>query len=521
MSAEFLEEDLPTRAKRPRREKDSSRAAVRGFRAHQAFTGRLSRPGYVAACHSRKPEAMVKVVPGAPRGWRVRQLLHYVARTENEPLGESQVNGLTEPQNVWIVDDAGRSYTTRAEVELLAQRWGEEFRPEFRRMRELQEERRTIRADMSDGTGGKGKSQERLDALELELRKLAQKARSAAQSGRKTRDVQHLVLSAKSENTPQNQLCVLAAAQRTARAQFSNYEYVIGLHQDAKHPHAHIIVKCQPKDHARAEGYGKLRTNKPELMQLRTIWARELTREGLEHVATLRQDRPHVMQEVYAGRAELKSKSKNWYTASIEGMAEGLEFVTKRQEDLNAALDRAAGQEEARKIRYEIGQRINDLRGVIRQKTQQGEKARFDAMNELRKIERALKAATDPKLRFRELAEKAGPHKPVYEHILKAVEAGTRLRPSSSASTIREQQQAYAAYQASMSSAWAELRKGGLPREEFSTAAKVLALHDEAMRKSFGLEPMTKPLVNLQPKNTDPGQASGRGPKTRDDHFER
>ena len=425
----------------------------------------------MAACHSKKPEAMVKVVPGAPRGFRIRQLLHYIARS-----GEGQ------PENsVWLIDHGGQPYTDRAEVEALARAWSEEFRPEFRQIRELREERKLILAHGATDD---------LTKLDGRLAKLEKKLRNDGQASRKSRDVMHLVLSAKAANTPQNQARVLAAAVHTANGYFGNHEYVIGMHQDAKHPHVHLVVKCKPRAYAAAQGARKLRLNKPELLLLRTVWARELTREGLDHVATLRQDRPHVMQEVAAGRASIKSESKGWYAASIAGLDEGIEFVAKRREDLKNALERAQDHEEAKKIRAEIGLRLNDLRALVRQQTENGDKARFAAFNELRRVERELKQTSDPKMRLKEIAAKAGPNKAIFELILKAVEKGYRLHQIAE-ETKKERQKAaaYAAHQTSMQKAWAELRKGGLPREEYMTAAKVLAIHDEAMRQAFGLAP--------------------------------
>lgn len=457
--------------RKARREKDSSRAVQRGFRdGASIYASRLSKPGYVAACHSKKPEAMAKVVAGAPRGFRIRQLLHYIARS-----GEGQ------PENsVWLADHDGQLFTDKAEVEALARTWGDEFRPEFRQIRELRAERKQLlaRGDTVD-----------LDNLNARLAKLEEKLKNDGQGNRKSRDVMHLVLSAKAGNTPQNQARVLAAAVQTASKYFRNHEYVIGLHQDARHPHVHLVVKCAPRAHSAMQGARKLRLNRPELLMLRTTWARELTRQGLEHVATLRRDRPHIASQVATGKEPLQTKPKNWYAASIKGLAENMEFLSKRREDLAAAMERTADHQEAMRIRKEIGGRLNDIRAMLRAQTEKGDKQRLIAFAELRRIERELKRSTDPKLRFLELAGKSGPHKPVYEYTLKSIALGKRLTSDASFPGAQERKKSITAHQTSMAAAWTALREGGLTREEYAVAAKVLDIHDQAMRKAFGLAP--------------------------------
>lgn len=481
------------RVQKARREKDSSRAVRRGFRdGASIYASRLSRPGYVAACHSKQPEAMVKVVAGAPRGFRIRQLLHYIARS-----GEEQ------PENsVWLADHDGQLFTDRTEVETLARAWVEEFRPEFRQIRELRAERKQLqtRGDTAD-----------LDNLNTRLAKLEQKLRNDGQGNRKSRDVMHLVLSAKADNTPQNQARVLAAAMQTASGYFRNHEYVIGLHQDARHPHVHLVVKCAPRAYAAMKGARKLRLNKPELLMLRTTWARELTRQGLEHVATLRQDRPHIASQAATGKEPLQTKPKNWYAASIKGLAEGMDFLSKRQEDLAAAMERAADHQEALRIRQEIGGRLNDIRAMLRAQTKQGDKQRLKAFAELRRIERELKRSTDPKLRFTELAGKSGPHQPVYEYTLKSIAFGKRLKSDASFLEAQGREKSMAAHQASMDAAWTALREGGLSREEYAVAAKVLEIHDRAMRKAFGLATTGPELKQTSRPAKSPTRGKGEG----------
>lgn len=478
-----LETDLEPKPKKGKREKDSSGAARRGFsKAQRAFAGRLSKPGYTAACHSRKPEAFIKVVGDAPRGHNVRKLLHYISRTQDlDETQQAQAEAIREVQdrNVYLVDSDGKEYVNRADVERLAQEWAELFQ------------------------------------AQADAKPIAQRA----DTKRKTRDVQHLVLSAKAEQSPENMRRVLRAAQVTAERQLAGYDYVLGLHQDSKHPHVHIVVRCDRKDRKR----GKLRLNKPELLLMRTAWAQALTEQGLEHVATMRQDRPHVMEEVAQGRATIRGQRMSWYRASINGMAEGMEFLEKRQADLKAALERQGAREEATKIRQEIGQRINDLRQHIRANTKQGDKARLQAFNELRKIERCLQKQADPYATFQELMSKAGAHKPAYLYIAKSLESGKRLVGSGqTATTPAEAQKAYELHEAAMRDARsAANRMGGMTKEQYAVAMRVLEIHDEAARKALGLAPKQPKALKSpaqQPTKTPPTVAPT---KPRDSGIER
>lgn len=492
-----LDLDLVPKGKKARREKDSSRAAIRGFRKGSAYYGRLAKPGYVAACHSRKPEALVKVVKNPPRGYAVRRLFHYIARS-------NQIDAETGDNAVWLMDSEGHICTSPEEVEALAKAWAETFNPDLEEVRKLHAEKKKLASDMDAG-GDAEKANLRFAEIDARLRKIAQKPSLNAQrrQGRARRDVAHMILSAKSDNTPFNQQRVLAAAERTAAHYFSGHEYVIGLHGDSKNPHVHIVVKSQAKEIE----LGKLRLNKPELHEVRSLFAKELTQEGLEHVATLREDRPHVLREVAAGKAPLKSKNLNWFAASIEGLDAGMELVAKRQKDLDEALKRGKSHQEAAEIRKQIGQSINELRAQVRAKTIQGDKAREAAFHALKRIERDLTKKADPLLKLNELAESSGQHRPVFQTILTAVEHAPRARAAKSAVLDYEGQAALAAAQERIATAWAELKRGGLTREEFKISAQVLSFHEKEVMKAFGIEANTgsgqspmQPAKDINPK---------------------
>jgi len=459
----------------------------------------------VAACHSRKPEAMIKVVGNPPRGFAVRRLFHYVARVD-KPLDPNTPEAQAGQKCLWLKDDSGRVYGTPEEIEDLAKAWAESFNPDLGKIRELRAVRKGMAQEMEAAAEEQRTSlQTKLARVDDELNTIAKKPSLNAQrrAGRARRDVAHLILSAKAENTAINHQRVLDAAERTAAQYFANHEYVIGLHQDGRYPHVHIVVKSQ----AKTQEHGKLRLNKPELLQVRTLWAKELTAQGLEHVATLREDRPHVMEEVAAGRATLKGQRKSWLGASIEGMDVGLEYLEKRQGDLQEALRRGQSRQEATEIRRQIGLRLNDLRAQIRNKTKKGDKARQAAFAELLRIERALEKKADPLLRLQELADKAGNHRPVYQMILTAVEAAPHAQAAPKTATDAEAQDTLACAQSNISAAWAELKRGGLTKEEYRISAQVLTIHETEIRKAFGLE--------AAPRQSQRPQENGVGRETK------
>lgn len=475
MTSGFREEelDLERRPKKGRKEKDSSRSARRGFsRAQRAFAGRLARPGYAAACHSKLPEALVKITGDAPRGQNVRTLLHYISRTQGQEGQQEQMAPTPErDQNVYLWDSCGAEYRSQAEVKALADEWVELF----------------------------------------EAGKVTKRDAQVPDTKRKKRDVQHLILSAKADVNPQNVGLVLEAAKTTAAAMFAEHDYVLGVHQDGKYPHVHLVVRCDNNTPHKA----KLRINKPELLQLRTIWARELTRHGLEHVATLRQDRPHVMAAVAEGKEKIRGQRKTWFQATLADKDKGLPMLAKRQADLAKALERQDGKDEAQKIRLEIGQRINDLRAHIKASSKQADPGRRSAFTELLKIERELKKHADPLLRFRELAEKPGTHTPAYRYIAQSLETGKRL-PVVKPSTQEEIQKAYELHMQSIAQAKAEaVRAGGMTKEQFRVAMQVLEIQDRTMRKALGLpdKPTPRPRAQEQHPAQTPTVAPVKTPR--------
>ncbi len=89
-----------------------------------------------------------------------------------------------------------------------------------------------------------------------------------------SRDTVHLIFSMPPGSSPE-------ALRRTIRTvlqrRFQGHEAVFAIHEDKKHPHAHVVVKM-----FNVETEKKLRLNRPDLYRLREIYAEAAREEGVE-----------------------------------------------------------------------------------------------------------------------------------------------------------------------------------------------------------------------------------------------
>ena len=261
-----VEESAP-RAKISKTASSSHGTALRGAmnraknssqNAQSAHNGRLSSPSYVKACKSTKPQAVVKVVSHV-RGFRVKKLLEYVGRTDQENEGEG----------IELENETGESLNGKDAVDSVYDEWKEDF------------------------------------------------DRAKPNAKRLPRHTTHIVLSADAENNPENLKKVLAAARATAQDLIHDkgHDFVIGLHQDGGKPHVHLVVKAN----SREPGGPKFRIGPAQIEQIRGKFAEKMSELGLEHVSTLRRDRPKVIEQIKEGKEPLKSKTENHFSRSIDG----------------------------------------------------------------------------------------------------------------------------------------------------------------------------------------------------------
>jgi hypothetical protein len=229
------------------------KSLLKEFLNSSGLRGRLSNPKYIKDIYSGKPEAVVKVI-GYTRGYKVKAVLDYISRIDSE-----------KKLDVECEDEFSDKIKGEKDVLAVYDRWKKDFEP-----------------------SSKGLT-------------------------RKKRDAAHIMLSAGSENTPENANKVLAAARDVMKTEFGDkgYEFVGALHRDSGNLHAHFVIKCKN----RFQGQPKLRINQPEIFNLRTQFAKKLTELGLDHVSTLRKDRPDIITLVNQGVDRLEKNEKQYQRA--------------------------------------------------------------------------------------------------------------------------------------------------------------------------------------------------------------
>lgn len=133
-------------------------------------------------------------------------------------------------------------------------------------------------------------------------------------SNRIPRHGTHIILSAITDGSKAEERKVAFAAQDFVDRTFNQegYEYVYALHNDTEHPHVHIVVKNYNKLTKK-----KLSLTKAKTFEIRQAWAETLTQNGLEANATLRRDRPQVLENIMQQKDRMK-KNKPWHEAQME-----------------------------------------------------------------------------------------------------------------------------------------------------------------------------------------------------------
>jgi Relaxase/Mobilisation nuclease domain len=194
-------------------------------RAGPQHSGRFSRAQIeqIVRTVRRTPEVMVKVTGGGAKVGAVSAHLNYISR-----------QGRLE-----IETDEGERITSRDEHKALLKDWHLELSAgQYRRQNERQPAARTLKL------------------------------------------VHNIVLSMPAPTPPQK---VLAAARKFAQEKFAlRHRYVMALHTDQKHPHVHLVVKCENE-------FGRrLHIDKPLLREWREDFARMMRDQGIAANATAR-----------------------------------------------------------------------------------------------------------------------------------------------------------------------------------------------------------------------------------------
>lgn len=271
LSDDFKKTPRPTRGKA---------GAIR-LRVHGA---RLGSAAYISELQSGRPETVVKVAGYLSGSKAVRQAIQYVGRLRD-----------ADEKDVRLEHSDGHTVEGKDEGNNLANAWGK----------------------------GNGKD-----------------------GAKKRRDAVHIIFSAGADLNHENIEKTRAAALAVARKHFSEsgYDFILGMHQDGGYPHAHLIIKCEHRD---AEIFrdlkkrgalpgdmkapGKLRLGPADLLAIRRDFAQELTRQGLEHKATLRRDRPFELDRIRDGVASVK-KSATYFERQLESVSPSYNAFLARKE---------------------------------------------------------------------------------------------------------------------------------------------------------------------------------------------
>jgi hypothetical protein len=199
------------------------------------------------------------------------------------------------------------------------------------------------------------------------------------------RHATHMIFSADCQQKRKNILKLQDCVRDLATRNFNGYEYAFGIHQDGKKPHVHLVVKCK----SREKGVQKLRINPDTLFQLRQEFAEGLTRRGLNHCSTLFKDRPSTIKD----RLFPKAPQKTWFQVKLKDIQQEASLLKKQYNKIEISLKTATDSKKKSiyKKRDVIGERVNQLKRNISERTTPNTVQRSQSFNIVRKLERELK----------------------------------------------------------------------------------------------------------------------------------
>ncbi|TLT06642.1 hypothetical protein FE243_07005 [Aliarcobacter thereius] len=149
---------------------------------------------------------------------------------------------------------------------------------------------------------------------------------------KKNRDSTHMMLSADIEPNEKNKEILEDVARDFLKREFfdKGFSYVFVVHTDTQHPHIHVVIKNRPisvsLEYLTKYKEKKLDLNRNDLAHLREQFAIEMTKRGLEQVATLRKNNPKkhledIEKRIYGDKEKGYKGTKeklNWYKSKLE-----------------------------------------------------------------------------------------------------------------------------------------------------------------------------------------------------------
>lgn len=394
--------------------------------ARTSVRARLTQPGYIKAAHSGKTEAVVKVASYA-QGFRAKGLLMYVARADKPG------------QEIEVEDQDGRTYKGKEDIEKIYQEWQKNF--DHRK-----------RGPIPDNVKVRG------DKKVYERRHAT-----------------HIILSAVADPTEENNKKVMAAARAVFEKHFRDrgFDYVHALHKDSGKAHVHIVVQNANRE----KGGPKLRLNPPDLHELRADFAARLSVLQMEHVATLRRDRPHIIEQVQKG---------------IEGLY-------KRETQFQRAMARETPSRDAFAYRRAVNRSLTRLREQVKKETLPLTERRQELLGGIRRLEREL-TKRQPEI-GKEIAatvRKFGKDAQNYKKWLNELTAPRKDQEKS----LKEQGQRWRTLEEMQKKTALEIREARqeielapIPQEEKKAALDALTIHEKAIKGRSPVELQVQQLV--------------------------
>ena len=345
------------------------------------------------------------------QGFRVRELMQYIART-NRP-----------GQEIEVEDQDGRTFKGKEEIEQIYEEWRKSF--DHRK-----------RGPIPEGLAKNGK-------------KVYER-----------RHATHLILSAGAAPTDANNDKVLAAAREVIQKHIGkHHNFLMAVHIDSGKAHVHVAVQNANRE----KGGPKLRLNPPELHELRADFAEKLTELKLEHVATLRRDRPHI----------------------IDRVKQGLEGIYKRETQYQRAMARENPSRDAFAYRRAVARSLVRLRDQVKRETLPLTDRRRELLGAIRKAERELtKARPEIGKEIAATVRKFGVDAKNYKVWLAELTAPKRDREL----TARQEARRVKTLDEMQKKTAQEIEAAPIRPEEKKAALDALAIHEKAIKGRSPIE---------------------------------
>lgn len=315
-----------------------------------------------------------------------------------------------------------------------------------------------------DGEALKGGEEAR--AIYDEWKKDFEKAKPGLE--RQSRHATHMILSAQCDNSYLNQKRVMASARQVLDEALGErgHDYILVLHKDTPNPHVHVVIN----NYNREKEGPKLRLNKPELFELRSHFAEQLRENGIEQQATMRKDRPPLLEHIAKGTAQL----------------------TERDTLYQAKMKQAAPSVDAFAHRRSMSKAVTRMREEVKKQTLPGTAKRKELIAVVNELGQSLTKEGDP-LSRKEVAASLQKLGRDITGIARDVESFKHPKPEERRMTAKQTLRRAKALESmgrqitgNIEKAIKEVEKSELPRAERKEAVKAMKSYQKQVSKALG-----------------------------------